>query len=54
MSEWYDITKEDIAISDDGKTLEVHIGHNYDGNIYVEIPIDCIKEVLAAQTEDMI
>jgi len=46
MSEWYAITKDDVELSEDGTTVDVHIGHAEHGNIYVEIPIGILKELL--------
>lgn len=47
MSKWHRIEDpDDITISDDGY-LEVLIDQDSFGNVYVEIPIEFIKKVLA-------
>lgn len=48
MSLWYTIKdKEDVSLSLDGKSLDVCFsGDDHNGNIYVEIPIEYIKEAL--------
>jgi hypothetical protein len=48
VSKWHRIEDiKDIEISQDGADLEVLIGQDYFGNVYVEIPIELIKKVLA-------
>ena len=44
MSEWHEVKEEDIDI--DGDMVNIHIGTNYMGAIYVEIPIDILKKKL--------
>ncbi len=47
MSIWYEIKdKKDLNLSDDKKDLHVLFDGDYNGNIYVSIPIEFIKEVL--------
>lgn len=47
MSIWYEIKdKEDISLSDDGKSIYVNFTGDHNGNIYVEIPIEFIKQVI--------
>ena len=47
MSIWYEIKNpEDIEISEDGKTVEILIGTDYSGNIYVEIPVKILRQKL--------
>ena len=47
MSIWYEIKNpEDIEISDNGKTVEILIGTDYSGNIYVEIPVKILIQKL--------
>jgi hypothetical protein len=47
MSQWYNITKQrDLEINNDDNTLEVYIGEDYGGAIYVSIPVEFIKELL--------
>ncbi len=45
MSEWHEIKEEDIDIDKD--FVNIHIGTNYQGAIYVEIPIEMLKKKLA-------
>jgi hypothetical protein len=49
MSYWFDVDKDDIELSDDGKTLNVRIDdHNHDwGNMYAQLPIDRVRELVA-------
>lgn len=50
MSTWYNITvPKDIEINNDDDTLEVYIGEDYGGAIYVSIPVEFIKELLNAE-----
>ena len=44
MSKWYRAKKEDIDI--DGEDLNILVCTDYDGNIYVEISMKLLKEVL--------
>jgi len=44
MSEWHEVKEEDIDI--DGDMVNIHIGTNYQGAIYVEIPIAILKKKL--------
>ena len=47
MSKWHDITdKDDISISDDGKDLHVCFDGDYDGNIWVSIPLELLPDGL--------
>lgn len=47
MSKWQEITdSEDVSLSADGKTIDVYIGSDDEGSIYIEIPIEFIKEKL--------
>lgn len=49
MSTWHNITvRRDIEINTDDNTLEVYIGEDYGGAIYVSIPVEFIKELLDA------
>ena len=45
MSEWHEIKEEDIDVDKD--FVNIHIGTNYQGAIYVEIPIEMLKKKLA-------
>ena len=44
MSDWHEIKEEDIDI--DGDMVNIHIGTNYQGAIYIEIPIKMLKKKL--------
>lgn len=46
MSLRYEPKLEDIDISEDKKSLQIIVGDNYNGNIWVEIKIEDIKKVL--------
>lgn len=52
MSIWHEIKEqEDVELSEDGKTVEVCFGHDHNGNLYVDIPIEFVKSVLADVAE---
>ena len=44
MSDWHEVKEDDIEI--DGDMVNIHIGTNYQGAIYVEIPIAILKKKL--------
>jgi hypothetical protein len=44
MSKWYRAKKEDIDI--DGEDLNILVCTDYDGNIYVELSMRLLKEIL--------
>lgn len=49
MSLWYEIKdKEDCNISEDGKMLQVNFDGDYNGNIWIEVPVKFIKDLLSA------
>ncbi|MCP4650287.1 MAG: hypothetical protein GY853_09460 [PVC group bacterium] len=53
MSIWYSVKdKEDVAISEDGKSLEILFEKRYDGNHYVEVPVKFIQEVVNEKTNE--
>lgn len=45
MSEWHEVKEEDIDIDED--MVNIHIGTNHQGAIYVEIPIAILKKKLS-------
>ena len=53
MSTWREIKKqEDVELSEDGKTLEVLYMSDYNGNNYIDIPIEFVMQALSPQTDD--
>ena len=47
MSIWHGVnSQEDVELSEDGETIDVLFNHDYNGNNYVSIPIEFIKNVL--------
>lgn len=47
MSTWYNITvPKDVEINNDDDTLEIYIGEDYGGAIYVSVDINIIKNLL--------
>ncbi len=43
MSTWYDINNpEDVEVNNTDNTLEVYIGEDYGGAIYVSVPMDLV------------
>ncbi len=52
MSMWYSVNnKEDVGISEDGKSLEILFKSDHNGNSYIEVPTEFIKEILEALNE---
>lgn len=53
MSIWYDIKKTDeVNVSDDGKTLDILFdSKDYNGAMYVQVPLERVKEVLKEYDE---
>lgn len=46
MSMWYEIKdKDDVSLSEDGKSLQVNFDSNHNGNIWVEIPLEFIDRL---------
>lgn len=46
MSIWYDIKdKEDVSLSDDGKSLQINFDSDHNGNIWVEVPLEFIDQL---------
>jgi hypothetical protein len=46
MSIWYEIKdKEDINLSDDGKSLQINFDSDHNGNIWVEVPLELIDQL---------
>jgi len=51
MSEWFTIKdKNDISLSDDGETVQVRFKTNYMGNVYIEIPVELIVDLLKSES----
>jgi len=47
MSKWHDITdQEDVSLSEDGTELQVCFDSDHDGNIWVAIPIEFVKQAM--------
>ncbi len=47
MSKWHDITdKDDVSISEDGKSLQICFDSDHNGNIWVEIPLELLPDKL--------
>lgn len=44
MSEWHEVKEDDIDV--DGDMVNICIGTNYQGAIYVEIPVVVLKKKL--------
>lgn len=50
MSEWHRAGKDDIEISEDGETVDIFVKQDFDsGNIYVEVRVEDIKELLGVK-----
>lgn len=50
MSTWFEPTIEDMAISKDGKELDVVFDSDYNGNLWISLKIEDIKKLLAEHT----
>jgi hypothetical protein len=47
MSTWHNINNaEDVELNSDDNTIEVYIGEDYGGAIYVSIPLEYVMNVL--------
>ena len=47
MSTWHNINvPEDVEVNNDDDTLEIYIGDDYGGAIYVSVPISFVKKAL--------
>ena len=46
--------QEDVELSEDGKTLEVLYEFDYNGNNYIDIPIEFVQQALPPQTEEAV
>jgi len=44
--------QEDVELSEDGKTLEVLYEFDYNGNNYIDIPIEFVQQALPPQTDE--
>lgn len=49
MSEWIDIKKEDITLSDDKTEVEVYFESDDFGARYINLKVDYLKELLAKE-----
>lgn len=50
MSEWHEVKDaDDIRLSDDKKFVQILFNTNDFGNCYVEVPVEMIVKLLAAQ-----
>ena len=48
MSTWYDIEDpDDIDLTDDGKFIHLLFDSDEDGNKYVSVSVELIKDILA-------
>lgn len=48
MSEWNEFNpkKDDISFSDDGKEMHIWFESNYNGNVYLSLNVEDVKEAL--------
>jgi hypothetical protein len=44
MSKWYAAQKDFIEI--DGDNIDIYVCNDYDGSIYIQVPMKILKEVL--------
>ena len=52
MSIWIEIKdKDDVELSNDGKSVEVLYQTDDTGNYYIDIPIEFIKSLIKGDTE---
>ena len=53
MSTCREIKKqEDVELSEDGKTIEVLYMSDYNGNNYIDIPIEFVRQALNKKDND--
>ena len=50
MSKW--LRPDDLFLDDDGEELSAYIFSDYDGAVYVSIPVKKIKELLEEQENE--
>jgi hypothetical protein len=46
MSKWFDITRNDLSIDEDKKTVQVLVTRDDDGSIWADIPISYLQDIL--------
>lgn len=46
MSKWIEIDPQNINLSHDKKVIEVLTGSDADGNIYIELPVYYLRELI--------
>ena len=47
MSEWFEITDHgDVELSEDRETIEILFNNNENGNQYIDVPVEFIRQVL--------
>ena len=52
MSIWYEVTDEnDVELSDDGKSVEILFSSDFNGNSYVDVPVEILKKILIEAEE---
>jgi hypothetical protein len=44
MSKWYTAQKDFIELNDDN--IDIYVCNDYDGSIYIQVPMKILKEVL--------
>jgi hypothetical protein len=53
MSEWNDAKLEDLSISLDGKELDIHFDTNYNGRVWVSVPLEDVKKVIREYEDNL-
>ena len=46
MSTWITKSKDDIEYDAEAETIDVYLGSDYNGNNYISIPVEIIKELI--------
>jgi len=52
MSEWFKVEDDfNVSVDNDGEMLDVMFDTNYQGTVYVEIPIEFVRKALKDYAE---
>ena len=46
MSEWWEVKKDDISFSNDGKEMHINFDHNKFGELYVSVNVEDVLQIL--------
>ena len=46
MSKWINVNPEDVGLSIDKESIEIYLHSDKDGAVYLDVPINIIKQLL--------